>query len=130
MTSDPTRVRQILINLLANAGKYMQDGDVTIRADIDAAARKIHFAVIDNGPGIPADRLGRLFEPFSHVGGSVSKPATPGVRHGAGLGLAISFQLARSLGGGIDVETGPAGTQMTVTLPLAADPVHESPPIV
>ena len=65
----------------------------------------------------PGDRLARLSEPFASV--DATSPRTPTIaQSGAGLGLAISFQLTRSLGGTIDVQTGPAGTQMTVTLPL------------
>jgi signal transduction histidine kinase len=130
MTSDPMRVRQILINLVANAGKYTQDGDVTIRAEVDHAPRVVRFIVCDTGPGIPPDKLERLFEPFIHIGGAVATRAAAGGRAGSGLGLAISGQLTRSLGGDIDVKTGPAGTQMTVTLPLDAPIHHESPAIV
>ena len=123
MTSDPTRVRQILINLVANAGKYTQDGDVTLRTEIDSAGGKVHFVVSDTGPGIPPDMLGRVFEPFIHVSNATTRGALQseaGTRAGAGLGLAISRQLARTLGGDIDVKTSAAGTRMTLTLPLHA----------
>lgn len=120
MTSDPTRVRQILINLLSNAGKFTRDGDVTLRAAIDEPSRTISFEVIDTGPGIASDKIGRLFEPFMHVGGRGPTTIVSGA--GAGLGLAISRQLARSLGGDIAVDTGPSGTRMAVTLPLDGPP--------
>lgn len=119
MTSDPTRVRQILINLLANAGKFTRNGRVTLRTRLQD--ENVVFEVIDNGPGIAASKLERLFEPFVHV-----TPAAAASDHspasGAGLGLSISRQLARSLGGDITAETGPEGTRMTVTLPLKVSP--------
>lgn len=127
MTADPMRVRQILINLLANAGNFTEDGEVTLSAAVDAAAGVVHLVVQDTGRGIPADRLPQLFEPFAYV--PAHGQALPNGA-GAGLGLAISRQLARSLGGDIRVESSPAGTKMSVTLPLKSPAQPESPPLV
>jgi CheY-like chemotaxis protein len=100
---DDTRLRQILLNLLSNAVKFTERGGV----GIDLAAREssadrvmLRIAVTDSGIGIPADRLERLFRPFSQVDSSTTRRFG-----GTGLGLAISRRLAELMGGTIDVET-------------------------
>ena len=104
---DPVRVRQILVNLVNNAVKFTDAGRITVRVTVDAdpAARAagpaadgcdvgLRFEVTDTGPGIPADRIGRLFQSFSQVDASTTR------RHGGtGLGLAISARLATLMGG-------------------------------
>ncbi|MES2741546.1 MAG: ATP-binding protein [Pseudomonadota bacterium] len=100
---DATKLRQVLINLLSNAVKFAPRGEVTLRAH--AVAREgqrcdLRFAVIDNGIGIaPADQA-RIFEPFIQAEGA---PAT----EGTGLGLTISREFVRLMGGALTLESAP-----------------------
>jgi PAS domain S-box-containing protein len=105
VVGDITRVRQVLVNLLSNAVKFTDSGAVEVR--VDASPRdgvdgevELAFEVRDTGIGIPADRLDRLFVPFSQVDRSTTRRFG-----GTGLGLAISRRLARRMGGDIDVES-------------------------
>jgi two-component system sensor histidine kinase BaeS len=104
---DPMRIREVLLNLLANAMQHAPEGDVTIR--VEMRARTIMIRVIDDGPGIPADELPRLFERFRKGRAS----------HGSGLGLSIARKLVLAHGGTIAVESAEGvGTTVTVTLPV------------
>ena len=97
VSSDPGRVRQVLINLVGNAIKFTEEGRVTIRvtqAKVAGGEVVVSFDVSDTGPGIPADKLDLIFEPFIQADSSTSR------KHGGtGLGLAISSQLVALLGG-------------------------------
>jgi len=113
---DPMRLRQILLNLGANAVKFTQRGSVTLRAvpaeDIDDA---VVFEVIDTGIGIPVGEQDRLFEPFSQLDETITRKFG-----GTGLGLAIVTDLVEMQGGAIDLESEEGvGTTFRVTLPLA-----------
>ncbi len=109
--SDPKLVEQVLLNLLANAVKFTESGDV--RLAVSSQGHELSFAVSDTGPGIPAEELPRLFEPFYQAAGPQASK-TPGT----GLGLSISRQLAEVLGGRIEVETEPgAGSTFTLLIP-------------
>jgi len=99
----PDRLRQILINLLGNALKFTNQGSVKLRAALaQETARDIvlRFSVRDTGIGIPADKLGLLFNSFTQVDGSATRRFG-----GTGLGLAISKQLAELMGGEIGVSS-------------------------
>jgi PAS domain S-box-containing protein len=98
---DDGRVRQVLLNLLGNAVKFTHAGRVTLQVHHDGEARRLSVEVRDTGPGIPADRLGRLFDRFTQVSddGGVRAYA------GAGLGLAISKGIVEGLGGEISAES-------------------------
>lgn len=112
--ADGDRVVQILCNILGNAVKYSPDaGRVELRVSEDSrVAGHVLFRVTDTGPGIPAEDLPRVFEPFWR--GSDRRPG------GAGLGLAIARGLVRAHGGDIDVESRPgAGATVRFTLPAA-----------
>jgi PAS domain S-box-containing protein len=130
--TDPLRLRQILMNLLGNAVKFTSQGAVsfTIRCLCEATRpARMQFAVSDTGIGIPADKIGDLFQPFTQVDGSESR------RYGGtGLGLAISQRLATALGGDIQVasEWG-KGSTFTLTVDpgsLEAVPMRREPTAV
>lgn len=102
--TDPTRLRQIVLNLLGNAIKFTHTGSVRlvvklIKSD-DAQESFIQFDVVDTGIGIDAENLEKLFQPFTQ--GSASRTREYG---GSGLGLVISQRLARLLGGDITVQS-------------------------
>jgi CheY-like chemotaxis protein len=100
---DPLRVRQIVINFLNNAVKFTPAGEVVVEASLVAASENsfiVKVAVSDTGPGIPPERMDRLFRSFSQVDASTTR------RHGGtGLGLAISRQLAALMHGAVGVES-------------------------
>jgi signal transduction histidine kinase/CheY-like chemotaxis protein/HPt (histidine-containing phosphotransfer) domain-containing protein len=102
--SDPTRLRQILLNLVGNAIKFTDSGSVLLSAKLldpaNAPRPRLQFDVIDTGIGIGSDAVGRLFQPFQQAETSTSRRFG-----GTGLGLTISKRLAQSLGGDITVES-------------------------
>jgi two-component system, sensor histidine kinase and response regulator len=101
--SDSVRIRQVLNNLISNAVKFTNDGEVKIRVEtISKEENAIHvrLSVQDTGIGIPADKIGRLFNSFAQV-----DPSTTRKFGGTGLGLAISKRLVELLGGSIEVES-------------------------
>ena len=119
--TDRARLRQILVNLTNNAVKFTEQGEVRIavrcQRDDDGSAR-MHFAVSDTGIGIPAEKIGELFQPFMQVDGSASR------RYGGtGLGLAIAKRLATALGGDIEVVS-ELGKGSTFTLTIDAGPLE------
>ena len=114
--TDAAKVRQIVLNLLANALKFTEEGSVTIRASIDRAAGQIAVAVSDTGIGIPEAEQERLFEDFQRVDHASTRHHV-----GAGLGLAICQRLASLLGGRIARASAPGrGSTFTLTLPTDA----------
>nr|WP_275298163.1 ATP-binding protein [Halomonas campisalis] len=121
---DPARLRQVLLNLLANAIKFTECGEVRIEAGVSRAGR-LSLAVEDTGPGIPADQQERLFEPFRQGDASTAR------RYGGtGLGLAICRRLTDAMGGEIGVDSAPGeGSRFWVELPLEpvdAESEHEA----
>jgi signal transduction histidine kinase len=113
LTTDPTRLRQILLNLLSNACKFTERGTVTLAAKVEANPERIILEVRDTGIGMAADQLINLFQEFSQIG--VAKQSKYG---GTGLGLAISRRLARLMRGDITVSSEPDhGSTFTVVLP-------------
>jgi two-component system phosphate regulon sensor histidine kinase PhoR len=111
--SDPERLRRILENLVDNAVKYTPEGGevaVTIAGGPDGSAR---IEVADNGPGIAAEHLPRIFERFYRVDKARSRELG-----GTGLGLSIVRHLAESMGASVTVQSEPGkGSRFTVSLP-------------
>ncbi|MEX2572053.1 MAG: GAF domain-containing sensor histidine kinase [Gemmatimonadota bacterium] len=116
--TDPAKVWQILMNLLSNARKFTDaGGKVTLECAMEADGPIVR--VIDNGCGIPLDKLESVFEPFVQADESLSRTA-----EGMGLGLSISRHLARDMGGSLAVTSSEVGTGCTFVLRLA--PVKET----
>ena len=116
--ADERRVRQILINLLGNAIKFTASGQVTLR--LRYAREFAAIEVEDTGPGMSAEELNRIFEPFAR--GTTAGPSAPG----AGLGLTIAKMLIDLMGGEMHVQSAPgAGSVFRVRLFLPR--VHEAP---
>ena len=127
LVGDPGRVRQILVNLVTNAVKFTEAGEITIAARVagrDGARVRLELEVVDTGVGIPHAAQKHLFQPFSQV------DATSTRRHGGtGLGLVISDRLAGLMGGGIALDSAPGrGTRMTVTIEATAHDGAAQPP--
>jgi signal transduction histidine kinase len=112
--ADRDKVRQVVLNLLANAVKYTPvGGTVQLSCDADATAVRVH--VRDTGPGIDAEQLPVIFEPFVQGHRALNRP-----NDGVGLGLAISRDLARGMGGDVSVTTEMGvGSTFTLRLPRA-----------
>ena len=114
--TDPERLQQVLLNLLANAVKFTPRGgaiSLTCVLTGEAAGTRVRILVQDTGVGIAAEKLGRIFEPFVQLDQSLTRS-----HEGVGLGLAISRDLIRGLGGDLTAESAPGqGSIFTVTLP-------------
>ncbi|MFO1459117.1 MAG: response regulator [Verrucomicrobiota bacterium] len=123
LTGDVVRIRQILINLVTNAVKFTERGEVVVNLsgrvpspESNGGSREgtLHISVRDSGIGIPADRLHHLFQAFSQVDASTTRKYG-----GTGLGLAICQRLVTLMGGRIWVESTPGkGSEFQVELPL------------
>ncbi|HPQ99771.1 MAG TPA: ATP-binding protein [Saprospiraceae bacterium] len=116
LKGDPTRLTQVLINLLGNAFKFTKQGEVTLdisEAGRDQQVQKILFTISDTGIGIPADQIDRIFERFTQA-----TPETTRTFGGTGLGLTISKQLVELQGGTIQLKSlENTGTTFLVTIP-------------
>ena len=121
VVADAARLRQVLVNLLANAIKFTPAGEVSVTVSarrLEGSRREVHFAVRDTGIGIPKDRFDRLFKVFSQVDVSTTR------RYGGtGLGLAISKRLSELMGGRIWAESEP-GKGSTFHFTIVADEVE------
>ncbi len=140
IVSDDQRLKQILKNLLSNAFKFTHAGGVTLSLGpapegaafnaetLRSAERVIAFAVTDTGVGIPDDKLGAIFEAFQQADGTTSRKYG-----GTGLGLSISREIARLLGGEIDVRSSLGrGSSFTLFLPLTERSLEltgDTPPV-
>src|SRR5687768_856679 len=113
--SDRDRFQQIVLNLLANAAKFTPEGGA-IKVSWEASREHVLIHVVDNGMGIPEDQSERIFDPFVQVDASTTRKS-----EGVGLGLAISRDLARQMGGDVTVKSRPGrGSKFTLTLPRGA----------
>jgi signal transduction histidine kinase len=116
--ADAVRLRQVLLNLGANAVKFTDAGTVTLRA-APSGPDAVRFTVEDTGPGIPADDLPHIFDQFTRAQSTGRLDAGLGA-HGSGLGLSIAKELVTRMDGAIDVATTLGeGTTFIVTLPAA-----------
>ena len=117
LIGDPTRLRQVLLNLLGNAIKFTESGEVALRVTLDAnssAPGALRFTISDSGIGIPGEKLGAVFERFTQADSSTTR------RYGgSGLGLTISKRLVELMGGCIRVESRVGkGSVFSFTVPL------------
>ncbi len=99
VTGDPTRIRQVLTNLISNSIKFASEGVVDVKVVV-AENRNIVFSVSDKGIGIPADKINAIFESFTQADSSTSRKYG-----GTGLGLPISRKLVEMMGGKLSVES-------------------------
>jgi PAS domain S-box-containing protein len=112
--ADRTKVEQILINLLSNSVKFTEEGG-HIEIVMERSGDRVLIHVRDDGVGIAADEIPRIFEPFVQVGRSLTS-----AQQGAGLGLAISRDLARGMEGDLEAQSEPGhGATFTLSLPAA-----------
>jgi CheY-like chemotaxis protein len=129
IVGDPIRLRQVLVNLVANALKFTDTGGILVRIvheeEPDGAHVTLHVSVVDTGIGIPEDKQVAIFQAFTQADGSTTR-----VYGGTGLGLTISGQLVSLMGGQIQVESTPgrgSAFYFSITVPLAAKPVALKP---
>jgi CheY-like chemotaxis protein/HPt (histidine-containing phosphotransfer) domain-containing protein len=117
LRGDPARLRQVLSNVVGNAVKFTQKGEVTVRvtsADRGAGSIDLRFEIRDTGIGIASDRLDGVFEVFSQADSSMTREYS-----GTGLGLAVCKRLVTLMGGQIGVESEPGvGSTFWITCPL------------
>ncbi|MDQ2068410.1 ATP-binding response regulator [Natronospira bacteriovora] len=124
MNSDPVRLRQILFNLLANATKFTEAGDIHLEVESEDGGEvpMIRFRVRDNGIGMTAEQTRRVFDSFTQADDTISRRFG-----GTGLGLSVSRGLARLLGGDIAVESELGrGSVFTLTLPASMPTENEA----
>ncbi|MEW5773312.1 MAG: ATP-binding protein [Thermodesulfobacteriota bacterium] len=116
LRGDPTRIKQVLLNLVGNAVKFTESGEVSLRLAAAPEPDSVRFTVRDTGPGIPTDKQEAVFESFAQADTSTTR------RYGgAGLGLAICKGLVERMGGRIELDSGPGrGCAFSFTLPLPA----------
>jgi signal transduction histidine kinase len=117
LTIDPMRLRQILLNLLSNACKFTEQGEIKLRASKAANGRDwIELSVLDNGIGMTAEQQARVFDEFNQADALTAQRFG-----GTGLGLSITRKLARMMGGDVTVASEPdRGSAFTVLLPRGA----------
>ena len=124
---DPTRLRQVLVNLVGNAIKFTEQGEVIIRVDPSrdkADPCALHFLVSDTGIGIPTDKIQTIFDSFTQVDSSTTRKYG-----GTGLGLNISKRIVELMGSHIEVTSGEGhGSMFAFTLHMAAVPGIENTP--
>ncbi len=119
--TDPTRLRQIIINLCGNALKFTDKGAITLTVRCDTAAERLMAKVVDTGIGMKPEQMARLFDPFAQGSAAISRQYG-----GTGLGLSISRRLAELLGGDIRVSsTWGEGSEFELSIRTGAlDGVH------
>jgi len=123
VSADPTRLRQVLMNLLGNAVKFSDRGSVTLVCAHDPAKKQLEFEVIDTGIGMDQELLDRLFQEFQQADASTSRKY-----HGTGLGLAICKKLVDRMGGEIRVKSTPGlGSAFWFSVPYEPASIEDLP---
>jgi len=129
LAGDPSRLRQILLNLISNAIKFTDRGEVVLYVDrysCDQKNMELHFRVVDTGVGIPADKQALLFQAFAQADSSITRKFG-----GTGLGLAICSRLVSLMGGRIWLESSEAaGSTFHFTCRFGTAPPQPSPVVV
>ena len=129
LLGDPGRIRQILINLVGNAIKFTERGEIVVSVDElseESGATQLHFAVRDTGVGVPAEKQGRIFEAFSQADGTMARKYG-----GTGLGLTICTRLAELMNGRVWMESEPgqgSTFHFVIRLGVDATPAARSAP--
>jgi signal transduction histidine kinase len=121
--TDGDKVVKILENLLSNAQKFTQEGEIslTVRMTGPRSDRRVEWTIRDTGIGIEPDQLEHIFDEFRQVDGSSTR-----LYGGTGLGLALSLELAQLLGGEIAVDSDPgAGSTFVLRLPVSPQPTRQ-----
>jgi PAS domain S-box-containing protein len=115
--ADRTRLKQVLLNLLSNAIKYNREGG-SVKLEVQPEGTdRLRIRVTDTGPGIPAERLEELFEPFNRLDAGATEI------EGTGIGLTITRRIVELMGGAVDVESEPGvGSSFWIELPLESMP--------
>ncbi|TVR13635.1 MAG: hybrid sensor histidine kinase/response regulator [Planctomycetota bacterium] len=117
LRGDPDRVRQIIVNILANAVKFCQRGEVLLALSWRADEEELHIVISDDGPGMEAEQAKHIFKPYTQVHDDASMRAK-----GSGLGLTIVRHLVDLMQGSITVESTPEkGTQFSLAIPFSID---------
>ena len=123
LVGDPTRLTQIVVNLVGNAVKFTSAGEIIVKVEVESKTEcqtTLHFSVVDTGPGIPSDKQKLIFEAFTQSDNSMTRKYG-----GTGLGLSISSKLVGLLGGKIWVESQPGhGSTFHFTVPFG---LHKLP---
>jgi signal transduction histidine kinase/ligand-binding sensor domain-containing protein/CheY-like chemotaxis protein/HPt (histidine-containing phosphotransfer) domain-containing protein len=126
LVGDPFRIRQIVMNLIGNAVKFTEHGEIRVQADIespDADRATVQIAISDSGIGMDAATVEKIFQPFTQADESTSRRFG-----GSGLGLAICRELTELMGGRITVESAPGtGSTFHVSLPLQLSDAQPAP---
>ena len=121
--TDKLRLEQVLKNLLSNAIKFTSEGSITLHVSNDSTGEKVIFKVTDTGIGIAKDKMRLVFEAFQQADGSTQRKYG-----GTGLGLSISRELARLLGGQIELESKEGvGSEFTLTIPIDTEKAQTFP---
>ncbi len=116
--ADRTRVKQVIINLLANAIKYNRDGGVVIVECVASGEHRVRVSVKDTGAGLAPEQLAQLFQPFNRLGQETS------TEEGTGIGLVVTKQLVELMGGVIGVDSS-VGVGSVFWIELAASSAPE-----
>jgi two-component system, sensor histidine kinase and response regulator len=126
LVGDPMRLRQVLVNLVGNAVKFTERGEILVEVSMarrDGDGVTLSFVVEDTGIGIPPEQKARIFDSFHQVDGSLTR-----ARGGSGLGLAITRQLVELMGGEISVESEPGrGSRFSFTARLKISSLSVKP---